>query len=163
MSAIRARRLLGATAGLMLIALIAVLARGTGTQMTADDLAFLGQTVASEQIGLGQALYAQNCASCHGANLEGQPNWRRRLDSGRMPAPPHDESGHTWHHSDQDLFKLTKFGVGAVVPGYESDMPAFEGILSDRQIMAVLAYIKSQWPEQILAKQAELTQQHRDR
>lgn len=163
MSATGARRLLWATAGLMLIALIAALARGMGTQMTPNGPAFLGQAVTSEQLGFGQVLYAQNCASCHGANLEGQPNWRRRLDTGRMPAPPHDESGHTWHHSDQDLFKLTKFGVGAVIPGYESDMPGFEGILSDGQIMAVLAYIKRQWPEQIQVKQAEITKQQRDR
>jgi mono/diheme cytochrome c family protein len=80
-----------------------------------------------------------------------------------MPAPPHDESGHTWHHSDQDLFKMSKFGVGAVIPGYESDMPAFEGILSDGQLMAVLAYIKSRWSEQIQARQAAITKQHRDR
>lgn len=163
MSVTGAKRLLWATASLMPITLVAALVWGTGTQQPPDDLAFLGQTVTSEQIGLGQALYAQNCASCHGANLEGQPNWRRRLDTGRMPAPPHDESGHTWHHSDQDLFKMTKFGVGAVIPGYESDMPAFEGILSDGQIMAVLTYIKSRWPEQIQARQAEITKQYRDR
>lgn len=163
MSATGARRLLWATAGLLLFALIAALARGVGTQMTPNGPAFLGQAVTSEQLGLGQVLYAQNCASCHGADLEGQPNWRRRLDTGRMPAPPHDESGHTWHHSDQDLFKLTKLGVGAVIPGHESDMPAFEGILSDGQIMAVLAYIKSRWSEQIQVKQAEITKQHGDR
>lgn len=163
MSATGARRLLWATAGLMSIALVAALARGTGTQKPPDGLAFLGQAVTSEQLGLGQVLYAQNCASCHGADLEGQPNWRRRLDTGRMPAPPHDESGHTWHHSDQDLFNLSKLGVGAVIPGYESDMPAFEGILSDGQIMAVLAYIKSRWSEQIQARQAAITKQHRDR
>lgn len=163
LSAIGRRRLLWVTAGLMLIALIAALARGTGTQMPAEDLTFLGQTVTREQVDLGQALYAQSCASCHGANLEGQPNWRRRLDSGRMPAPPHDESGHTWHHSDQDLFKLTKFGVGAVISGYESDMPAFEGILSDQKIIFVLSYIKSQWPEQIRSRQAEIIKQNQDR
>ncbi|MFD1912618.1 MULTISPECIES: c-type cytochrome [Paracoccaceae] len=56
----------------------------------------------------GQQLYADNCASCHGASLEGQPDWRRRLDTGRMPAPPHDDSGHTWHHSDRMLFQITR-------------------------------------------------------
>ena len=93
----------------------------------------LGQSVTDEQITVGSQVYAQNCASCHGANLEGQPDWRRRLENGRMPAPPHDESGHTWHHSDQDLFDITKLGVGGVVAGYESDMPAFEGLLSDQE------------------------------
>jgi hypothetical protein len=43
----------------------------------------------------GKVVYAEQCASCHGTNLEGQPNWRHRLPNGRMPAPPHDATGHT--------------------------------------------------------------------
>lgn len=95
----------------------------------------------------GRALYTANCASCHGANLEGQPDWMKRLSSGRLPAPPHDETGHTWHHSDRQLSIIVKFGLAAISPGYESDMPAFEGKLSDEQITAVFEYIKSTWPE----------------
>lgn len=64
-----------------------------------------------------------------------------------MPAPPHDATGHTWHHSDQELFTITKEGPGAVVPGYESDMPPFGAMLSDDEITAVVAYIKSTWPQ----------------
>jgi mono/diheme cytochrome c family protein len=101
----------------------------------------------------GQQLYAQHCASCHGANLEGQPDWRRQRPDGRLPAPPHDASGHTWHHPDAQLFLLTKHGPAALVPGYQSDMPAFEGILDDAQIGAVLAFIKSTWPLDIRARQ----------
>ena len=122
-----------------------------------DGLTFLGAPVTAEQIELGQEDYDANCASCHGANLEGQPDWRRRNANGRMPAPPHDASGHTWHHADRPLFTITKLGVGAVVPGYESDMPAFEGILSDDEIAAVLAFIKSTWPERERGFQAEVT------
>ena len=95
----------------------------------------------------GRALYSANCASCHGANLEGQPDWMTRLPNGKLPAPPHDETGHTWHHSDNQLFTIVKFGLAAIAPGYESDMPAYEGKLSDAQISAVLDYIKSTWPE----------------
>jgi mono/diheme cytochrome c family protein len=82
----------------------------------------------------GRLLYAQHCAACHGVNLEGQPNWQTRSADGKLPAPPHDDSGHTWHHSDEQLFKLTKFGVSAVVPGYKSDMLGFGDKLSDEQI-----------------------------
>ena len=96
-------------------------------------------------------------ASCHGADLEGQPDWKRRLDNGRMPAPPHDETGHTWHHPDSQLFTITRLGVGAVVEGYESDMPAFESILTDAEIRSVLGYIKSTWPERERGFQAEVT------
>ncbi len=136
---------------------IAVNGQPQSNYTRAEGLTVLGQSVTDEQITVGRQVYAQNCASCHGANLEGQPDWRRRLENGRMPAPPHDESGHTWHHSDQDLFDITKLGVGGVVAGYESDMPAFVDILSDEEIAAVLAFIKSTWPERQRESQARVT------
>jgi mono/diheme cytochrome c family protein len=117
-----------------------------GLGLAVGPLAFAGEMAQSE--ALGRDLYALHCASCHGANLEGQPEWMRRLPSGRLPAPPHDASGHTWHHPDGVLFRIVKEGTAAVVgQGYESDMPAFAGILSDQQIRDVLAFIKSTWSE----------------
>lgn len=98
----------------------------------------------------GREIYEDHCASCHGAKLEGQPDWTRRLPSGRMPAPPHDPSGHTWHHPSEQLFGIVKDGVEQYAPpGYRSDMPAFGGTLSDGEIRAVLAYIRSTWPEEV--------------
>jgi mono/diheme cytochrome c family protein len=100
------------------------------------------------KVAAGAGIYRQDCAACHGERLEGQPNWRVRLPNGRLPAPPHDESGHTWHHPDDILFGITKHGLvpGKYAPaGYESDMPAFAGKLSDDEIWAVLAYIKRHW------------------
>lgn len=96
---------------------------------------------------LGRDLYLANCARCHGVNLEGQPNWMKRNDDGRLPAPPHDETGHTWHHSDKQLFRITKFGLQAIAPGYESDMPTFGDVLTDEEINSILDYIKSTWPK----------------
>jgi mono/diheme cytochrome c family protein len=116
------------------------------------------------QVALGQKLYAQHCAACHGAKLEGQPDWRRRLPNGRMPAPPHDESGHTWHHPDAVLFGITKDGlVPPYAPrDYQSDMPAFGGTLSDEEIRAVLAYIKGHWKSrEVLEARAEMTRNRR--
>ncbi|RMH47672.1 MAG: hypothetical protein D6686_12315 [Alphaproteobacteria bacterium] len=52
------------------------------------------------EIAEGRQLYAEFCASCHGANLEGQPDWQSPGPDGRLPAPPHDETGHSWHHGD---------------------------------------------------------------
>lgn len=105
-------------------------------------------------VALGREVYAKHCASCHGANLEGQPDWRSRGPNGRMPAPPHDASGHTWHHADDLLFRITKFGVAkaAKLKDYESAMPAFEGQLSEQEIIAALSWIKSQWPPKIRAQ-----------
>ncbi|MCL4674859.1 MAG: c-type cytochrome, partial [Pararhodobacter sp.] len=96
----------------------------------------------------GHALYEVHCAACHGAELEGQPDWKTPLPSGRLPAPPHDASGHTWHHPDDVLFRIVKDGTAAIVGGgYESDMPGFADVLSDAEARAVLTYIKSTWPE----------------
>ena len=99
------------------------------------------------QVASGKVVYDANCASCHGADLEGQADWKSRKPNGRMPAPPHDDTGHTWHHADDILFGITKVGVAPPYgpPGYQSDMPAFGATLSDRQIWDVLAYIKSRW------------------
>jgi len=106
----------------------------------------------------GQKVYAESCASCHGAQLEGQPNWRKRLPNGLLPAPPHDASGHTWHHDDQLLFDYTKFGGADAmarrgVEGVASGMPAFETQLSDQKILDVLAFIRSTWPVELQAEQ----------
>ena len=43
-------------------------------------------------VSLGQKIYLQNCASCHGVKLEGQKNWQTRDDEGYLLAPPHDET-----------------------------------------------------------------------
>lgn len=111
-------------------------------------------------VSKGRAIYTAHCAACHGARLEGQPNWRERGANGRLPAPPHDPSGHTWHHPDQVLFEIVKYGLvpGRTAPqGYQSDMPAYAGALSDQDIRDVLAYIKSNWPQSVRAVQEKAT------
>ena len=110
------------------------------------------------KVSLGANVYAQHCAACHGAKLEGQPNWRQKLPNGRMPAPPHDETGHTWHHPDEVLFGITKHGVAAYAPpGYQSDMPGFASQLSDDEIWAALAFIASHWKtKELLDARAEM-------
>ena len=108
-------------------------------------------------VALGHEVYVRECAVCHGAKLEGQANWRQRRADGRLPAPPHDESGHTWHHPDQQLFALTKYGPAALAgSGYESDMPAYAGVLSDEEIWAVLSYLKSRWPAEVRARHDQI-------
>lgn len=104
-------------------------------------------------VAAGEDTYKGHCAACHGANLEGEPNWKIRDADGYAPAPPHDVTGHTWHHPDGQLFALTKYGPAKLVgQGYRSRMPGFEDILSDQEIIDVLAYIKSTWPPEIRAR-----------
>ncbi len=112
----------------------------------------------------GAVLYAENCASCHGANLEGEPNWRSQKEDGTLPAPPHDRTGHTWHHGgDALLFNYTKLGGQAAlaasgVEGFASGMPGFGDQLSDQEIWDILAFIKSTWPERMRETQAVRTE-----
>lgn len=119
-------------------------------------LAACGQR-APASLGDGAAIYAKHCAACHGPNLEGQPDWRRRRPDGKLPAPPHDATGHTWHHPREQLAAIVKSGLQPpnAPPGYASDMPAFAGILNDEEIAAVLGFIESRWPPEVLQARRE--------
>jgi mono/diheme cytochrome c family protein len=143
----RTRSLVIGGIAILMIGLVAISVRNTARVDRANP-------TDAQQIALGQRVYAANCASCHGANLEGQANWQQELPTGGWPAPPHDETGHTWHHDDQSLFTTIKEGGQATSPpGYKSMMPAFGQALSDNEIWAVLAYIKSTWSPEIQAAQ----------
>lgn len=112
-----------------------------------------------DNVPLGKKVYESHCAACHGMNLEGQPNWRTRRPNGRLPAPPHDATGHTWEHADAILFSVIKNGMAHHAgPKYQSDMPAFKGKLTDEEIWASITYIKSKWPERIHKKRRPLDQ-----
>ena len=149
-------RVLSLFGGTALIGLIWV-----GYDRSGFDWSCPSETTA-ERIDRGRAIYAANCASCHGENLEGQPDWKSRLPSGRLPAPPHDASGHTWHHPDGVLIRITREGPAAIVGGgYESDMPGFADVLSDDEIRAVLDFIKSTWPDRERNHQAEISRREK--
>jgi len=119
----------------------------------------LDLSTAVADIEAGRGLFAQSCAACHGTNLEGQPNWQSPGPDGRLPAPPHDETGHTWHHADTMLFEYTKLGGRAKMAqsglDFESGMPGFGEVLTDQEIWNILAYIKSTWPTRFQEIQAE--------
>lgn len=124
---------------------------GSGTSGTAaaDQAADVRQ---------GGRLYQQYCATCHGMNRQGQANWRERKADGRLPAPPLDGSGHTWHHPDSQLVAIITHGVEAFAPdGYESDMKGFADKLDEAEIRAILAYLKAKWPAAKRERQADIT------
>lgn len=107
---------------------------------------------------LGREIYAQNCAACHGAYGEGQfpDNPRARDADGRYGAPPHNDSGHTWHHDDDLLYQIVREG-GMGNPEDFNPMPAFSDRLSDGEIEAVIFYIKTFWTEEQRQSQQQAT------
>ncbi|MFU0505289.1 c-type cytochrome [Pseudaminobacter sp. NGMCC 1.201702] len=119
----------------------------------------------SDLVSRGGEIYAEHCASCHGRSLEGHAEWQVRDAQGYLPAPPHDETGHTWHHPDKLLFDITKFGVAeaAKLDDYQARMPAFEGVLTDEDIVSVLSFIKARWPEQVRQRHDEMNRRFHQR
>ena len=124
-----------------------------------------GHELENRDLRNGQVLYKEHCASCHGAELEGQPNWRRIGEDGLLPAPPHDRTGHTWHHDNRLLFDYTKLGGKALmeargIAGFKSGMEGFGDALADDEIWDILAFIRSTWPERIKRIQASRNPPH---
>jgi S-disulfanyl-L-cysteine oxidoreductase SoxD len=151
------RRGLVAIAGLAAAALLAILLLRPEAGNEAEYGLF--RPGDAELVLVGEALYRDHCAACHGAELEGEtPDWQTRDADGYLPGPPHDETGHTWHHPDRLLFDITKYGVeqAANLPDYPSRMPAFEGVLEDEEIVAILSFIKSRWPDHIRQYQDDI-------
>lgn len=107
----------------------------------------------------GKTLYEANCASCHGINGEGQfPDDPYKIDAnGLAGAPPHDPTGHTWHHPDQTLIMLITKGRSQ--PG-SYPMPGFEEKLTQEEIVSILAYIKTMWGTQELETQYQTTENY---
>jgi mono/diheme cytochrome c family protein len=110
------------------------------------------------QVAEGRQVYVQYCAACHGSNGEGQvPSDPLVPDAtGKIPAPPHNSTGHTWHHDDDLLKRIVHDGGLGDERFYE--MPAFGEILTDKQIDAVITYIKTLWTEEQRERQRERTE-----
>jgi len=133
--------------------------------LCSTSIASANHELEDRSLSAGQILYTNNCASCHGAKLEGQPNWQSPNSDGILPAPPHDATGHTWHHDNELLFEYTKLGgKGALaargITDFNSGMPAFDGVISDEDIWDILAFIKSTWPEREQDAQASRNLPH---
>lgn len=144
--------------GVLMFLAFAHIAWGAETAPNPPDVSKADPNNAA-QVAEGRGLYAHYCASCHGDHLQGQAGWRQRQPDGYNLAPPHDFHGHTWRHPDDDLFGMVKQGYAAYAPpGYKTNMAAFGGILTDAQIWAVLAFIKSSWPVEFQTYQRRISE-----
>ena len=107
-------------------------------------------------VKLGRAIYEQHCASCHGAEAQGAPNWQEPDQRGELPAPPHNSEGHTWRHSDVMLNEMVAKGMrDPFNKTTRLTMPPFEAVMSPEQIRAVIAYLKTLWTPEQRAFQSE--------
>ncbi|MEE9447461.1 MAG: cytochrome c [Arenicellales bacterium] len=93
----------------------------------------------------GEKIFQTNCASCHGANAQGDENWHKQQANGRYPAPPLDGSAHSWHHPL--AFLIGTIDNGSIANGGE--MPAFKDALEIDQKLAVLAYVQQFWSDEV--------------
>ena len=96
----------------------------------------------------GAGLFQQNCAVCHGVNAEGTSDWKKTDADGNYPPPPLNGNAHAWHHSIPQLARSIKEG-GIKLGGV---MPPFADKLSDQDVLAVIAYFQSRWPDEIYAR-----------
>ena len=98
---------------------------------------------------VGRAIYQTHCSSCHGERGEGAADWKRPGPDGIYPAPPHDSTGHTWHHADGLLYRIVSSGTARAVNDTASrsryGMPPFDSTLSPREIQVVISYLKAGW------------------
>lgn len=138
--------------GVLLIAAgQAVIARANGETPLSD----------TDGVSAGRAVYEQHCASCHGAKAQGAPNWQERDVYGELAAPPHDAEGHTWRHSDAELYRMVSKGWRDPFNKTKRlTMPAFGDGLASEQIRAVITYLKTLWTPEQRQFQSEESRDH---
>jgi S-disulfanyl-L-cysteine oxidoreductase SoxD len=145
--------------GLLVAAALGIAAFGAWLGMPAPAMggAHFADADDSTTVTRGKKVYMGHCASCHGRNLQGQPLWQLIDEYVGRRAPAHDETGHTWQHSDDDIFYMIKYGrFPSMLTEIVSFMPAFDAVMSDLEILSVAAFIKARWPIGLRISQAML-------
>ena len=149
---------------ILALGLLAACATSPAQPLTSET-AVPPPTLDPAEITLGAQIYAANCAECHGANLEGEPDWKVQNEDKSFRAPPHTADGHTWHHSDEQLLEAIRRGgvrFEGVNVGGTSNMPAFGATLPEAEMTAVLTFIKSAWPDETRAIQWQVSTQSQE-
>ncbi len=111
-----------------------------------------GRITDPQVLAQGERVFQANCASCHGTQAQGAPNWERPGVDGKYPPPPLDGSAHAWHHPRNALRQVIKEGTVRI----GGNMPAWGDKLSDAEIDAVIAWFQSRWPDEIYAAWTEI-------
>jgi len=108
-----------------------------------------GKAPDAKSVATGKQLYSKYCQICHRQDGVGETpiSGYIRLP-GYITAMPLNETSHAWHHGDKQLVKMILEGSRRT-----TRMPAWKGVLSEKQTRNVIAYIKSLWSPRILACQ----------
>lgn len=125
--------------------------------MLIAPLLFTSQTVLSEtwgapgpaEVEAGKVLYEQYCLSCHQKDGVGeQPIPKHIRLPGYLTAMPLNETSHAWHHTDEQIANTIMNGLK-----HAPRMPAWKSVLTEKQAVHLVAYIKSLWSDRVLACQ----------
>lgn len=94
---------------------------------------------------IGRDLFDTHCAACHGTAAVGAPDWRQPDANGLSRPPPLNGTAHAWHHPLAVLYQQIMHGSA---PGV-GNMPAFQDVLARGQVLAIISYFQSLWPDEI--------------
>ena len=108
-------------------------------------------------VARGEQLFQKNCAACHGNRAQGAFNWQKPGADGKYPAPPLNGTAHDWHHPYAALKQTIRDGTQRI----GGSMPAWGGVLSEKDIEAVIAWFQSLWPGEIYAAWADIDRRSR--
>ena len=104
-----------------------------------------GRWYTQTQVIQGYHLFQTHCAECHKPDASGTREWRTLDAEGKLPPPPLNGTAHAWHHPLSVLRRTLRLG-GVPLGG---SMPGFADKLTAEQIDAILAWVQSQWSDEI--------------
>lgn len=104
-----------------------------GVVLSIAGLASASPPRSAHNVGEGRSIYEKHCADCHGPEGRGDGKMAVSLS----PRPGNLISAQTSAKSDQDLLNIIANGKRRTA------MPAWKDRLSEREQLAVLAYIRS--------------------
>ncbi len=121
------QRLLGAAAG-ALIFVAAGLGMWYADTRKSGTSRIHAESGEGELLQLGRSVYGTHCATCHGRDLQGHPDWHPKGDMLFKP-PPLD--GTARHRSNDELFEIIGRG--------------FSSTLTEREILATIEYLQFEY------------------
>ncbi len=129
----------------------------SGKDEPKTDTVVASRWYTAADVSRGAAIFAQQCADCHGKGGQGSFTWRQRGADGKFPPPPLNGTAHAWHHPIRALGSQINFGA----PGGSGSMPGFAQTLSDQDVIDVIAWFQDKWSDEIYAAWLVREQQSR--